>query len=100
MQVKITDPAKAELKKIYNYYRRLGNGKKGRQIRADVMKAALMLKQHPLMGPKEEHLEHLELDHRFVVVNPHYKVIYRIEQQVIFVTDVFDTRQNPGKIKP
>ncbi|MCO6490021.1 MAG: type II toxin-antitoxin system RelE/ParE family toxin [Phaeodactylibacter sp.] len=94
MKVKITDPAKAELKKIYDYHRRRGNGKKGRRVRREVMEAALILKQQPFMGQKEENLEYLGLGHRYVLVSPHYKVIYRIEGQVIYVTDVFDTRQD------
>lgn len=100
MKVKITDPAKAELKKIYGYHKRRGNGKKGRKIRSEVMEAALMLKQQPFMGQKEENLEHLGLGHRYVLISPHYKVIYRIEGQVIFVTDIFDTRQDLDKMNP
>ncbi|MCB0556299.1 MAG: type II toxin-antitoxin system RelE/ParE family toxin [Phaeodactylibacter sp.] len=100
MKVKITDPAKAELKSIYEYYRRLGKGKKGRAIRAAVVKAAMMLKEQPRMGQKETALEPLGLEHRHIVVKPHYKIIYRIEGAEIFITDVFDTRQDPDKMKP
>ena len=46
----------------------------------------------------EEYLRHLNLGHRRIVTD-HYKIIYRIEDQVIYITDIFDTRQNPGKMK-
>ena len=29
-----------------------------------------------------------------------YKIIYRIDQDVIYVTDIFDTHQHPDKILP
>ncbi len=51
------------------------------------------------MGQLEENLEHLEQEHRYVLVKSSYKVIYRIIDQTIYITDVFDTRQDPEKMK-
>lgn len=100
MKVKITDPAKEELKRIYSYHRRRGYGKKGRKIRKEVMKKAMGLRKYPYMGQKEEYLAHLGKGHRYILVEKRYKVIYRIEGQIIYVTDVFDTQQDESKMNP
>lgn len=47
MKVQITDPAKDQLKRIYHYHRRRGNGKKGREVRKDVLAKAKMLTKYP-----------------------------------------------------
>ena len=99
MKVQITDPAKEELKKIYNYYRRIGLGKIGRKIRKEVVSRTLVLKQQPNLGQIEENLKELDQGHRYLVVG-NYKVIYKIEGKIIYITDVFDTRQDPSNIKP
>lgn len=82
------------------YYRRKGNGKKGRKIRKDVVEKAMRLKDAPYMGQEEEHLMHLGLGHRYLPVKPFYKIIYLVIQPFIYITDIFDTRQDPQKMKP
>ena len=52
------------------------------------------------MGQQEENLKHLGKEHRYLFVKPVYKVIYRIEDQTIFITDIFDTRGNPKNMIP
>jgi len=100
MKVKITDPAKEQLKRIYQYYRRKGNGKKGRQVRKNVLDTAKLLQDNPYLGQEEEHLKHLGRSHRYVPVKPFYKMIYLVLKPIIFITDIFDTRQDPEKMKP
>ncbi len=100
MRIKITDPAKDQLKRIYHYFRRRGNGKKGRQVRKDVLAKAKLLKDHPMLGQEEDNLKHLGQGHRYVPIKPFYKMIYRIIKPVIYITDIFDTRQDVDKMKP
>lgn len=100
MKIKITDPAKDQLRKIYHYHRRKGNGHKGRQIRKDVLEKTKLLREFPKMGQEEDNLKHLDLGHRYVLVEPFYKIIYIIIEPVIYITDIFDTRQDPEKMKP
>lgn len=100
MKVKITDPAKDQLRRIYHYHRRSGNGKKGRQIRKNVLEKARLLKDFPEMGQEEDNLKHLGLGHRYIPIKPFYKIIYLIIKPIIYITDIFDTRQDPDKMKP
>jgi toxin ParE1/3/4 len=67
-------------------------------IRDQIMDAADTLLLQPMQGQEEPFLEHLGLGHRRIVVS-HYKIIYRVIGEYIYVTDIFDSRQNPGKMK-
>lgn len=33
------------------------------------------------------------------IIEGHYKIIYRVEGQAIYITDIFDSRQDPNKMK-
>ena len=68
------------------------------EIRDQILNQADTLLLQPLKGQKEPLLEYLELGHRRLVES-HYKIIYRIEGEYIYVTDIFDSRQDPYKMK-
>ena len=59
-------------------------------------KADTLVKQ-PLIGQKEPFLEHLGLGHRRLIVG-HCKIIYKVVDEYIYVTDIFDSRQDPDKM--
>ncbi|MEL7147074.1 MAG: hypothetical protein AAFO69_11945 [Bacteroidota bacterium] len=48
--------------------------------------------------PLEQSLDHLGLGHRRAIEG-HFKIVFLIEGAVIYITDIFDTRQDPRKIK-
>ena len=68
------------------------------QIRDKILNKADSLLLNPLKGQKESCLEHLSLDHRRIVES-HYKIIYRVTGEYIYITDIFDSRQDPDKMK-
>ena len=68
------------------------------QIRNQILDRADLLIKNPSSGRREVYLEHLGLNHRRVIIS-HYKIIYRVIDQKIYVTDIFDTRQDPQKMK-
>ncbi|MDX9847914.1 MAG: type II toxin-antitoxin system RelE/ParE family toxin [Tenuifilaceae bacterium] len=68
------------------------------EIRDEILDGADTLLMHPLQGQEEPLLEHLGLGHRRLVVS-HYKIIYRIIEESIYITDIFDSRQDPDKMK-
>lgn len=100
MKVQLTATARRRLQQIRDYHRRKGNAKRGRKITQTILARAKMLEEHPELGPVEEYLKELEQGHRRLLADPHYKIIYLIEDPSIFVTDIFDTRQDPEKMKP
>ena len=57
------------------------------------------LAKYPYRGQKELLLADLNLGHRRLVVG-RYKIIYKVEETCIYITDVFDTRQDPRHMLP
>lgn len=49
-------------------------------------------------GPIEKLLMQLNQEHRFII-RGNYKIIYKILNSTIYITDVFDTRQDPKELK-
>lgn len=99
MRVKLTDKAQNSLREIYEYYKEKQMGKVGRNIRAKVLQKAMKLKQFPYLGQVEDQIENEEFEYRYLVES-NYKIIYRVQTKdnLIFIHDIFDTRQNPSKM--
>jgi hypothetical protein len=52
----------------------------------------------PLSGTIEKLLLNMEEGHRYII-RGNYKIIYKIQNKKLFITDVFDTLQDPESIK-
>lgn len=54
----------------------------------------------PLIGQKETFLKHREIEYQYLIFK-NYKLIYSVdfEKEFIKIADIFDTRQNPIKLK-
>jgi toxin ParE1/3/4 len=50
-----------------------------------------------LSGSIETSLTDLKEEHRYVI-RGNYKIIYKIQHKNVFITDIFDIRQDPEKI--
>jgi len=68
------------------------------KIRKSIFDGTKSLIKQPLIGAVEENLIDLGQGHRYIVVD-NYKIIYRVIQLNIYITDIFDCRQNPQKMK-
>ncbi len=97
MRILITHQAKERLESIYEYYLALGYRRYGRQVQAAILKKTLLLKDFPFVGQEEETLKVLGLNYRYLVEG-HYKIVYRVENETIYIIDIFDTRQDPDKM--
>ena len=97
-QVIWTNFAISELKNIYLYYRMVATDKVADKIRKSIFDSTRHLSKQPLIGAVEDNLIDLKQGHRYLVVG-NYKIIYRIIHDNIYITDIFDCRQNPQKMK-
>ena len=68
------------------------------EIRNRILDAADTLPLQLQQGQKEPYLEHLFLEHRRLIEG-NYKIIYRVIGEYIYITDIFDSRQDPDKMK-
>lgn len=57
-----------------------------------------LLSQNPYMGPVEPLLLNRPGGYRGLCIHKHYKVIYRVEGNMIYVVDIWDTRQEPKRL--
>lgn len=72
--------------------------RKVKEIIRSLLNKTNSLVQNPHKGQLEEYLKHLSLGHRRIIEG-YVKVIYRVDGDKIYITDFFDTRQDPKKMK-
>lgn len=100
MKIKLTANARRRLQQIRDYHKENGDAAKGRRIGRKILTEAKKLEKHPELGQVETHLESEGKGHRYLLVKPLHKIIYLITLPFIIITDIFDTRQDPDKMKP
>jgi len=102
MELKIywTDFSKNELKNIFDYYKEKASINVARNLVLGITKEAEKLKKQPKIGQEEELLENDLREFRYLVFKS-YKIIYLVnmKKNQIEIFDIFDTRQNPIKMK-
>jgi len=98
MLLVVTEPAKLRLREIHDYYKEHVSIKIADKIKSGIIAKLKYIQANPLIGQEEEYLQELGLGHRRMVEG-NYKIIYRISEDIIYVTDIFDSRQNPSKMK-
>ena len=99
MKIIFTHFAQKRVQDIYNYYNSTISKQVAETITQRIFQSVKILKDNPNAGQIEEFLIELGLKHRRIVEG-NYKIIYRIHDDTIYITDIFDTRQNPKKILP
>ncbi|MEQ8424578.1 MAG: type II toxin-antitoxin system RelE/ParE family toxin [Cyclobacteriaceae bacterium] len=97
MKLVYTDQAIISLQQCLDFLPSETSPKTIKEIRDRILDKADKLLNNPHLGQIEEYLEHLGKSHRRVIEGS-YKIIYRIEGEIIYITDIFDSRQNPAKM--
>lgn len=97
MRLQVSEYAVARIEDIWDYYAEEASERVADKITNRIVDDIDWLLDHPRGGQYEPLLEHLGLGHRRKV-SGNYKIIYRIVDDLIFVSDVFDTRQDPGRM--
>lgn len=98
MEIEWTETAKKNVRKLYAFYTKIANEEVAREIVEPLFPFVKTLKNNPLIGQEEENLKHLNSGHRYLVLG-HNKIIYRLKNETVYITHVFDTRQRPAKLK-
>ena len=83
---------------IYRYYRDTASLKVAMKIKNDIFKSTMQLVEFPKSGQIETNLVNMNMEHRYIV-SGNYKIIYREVNEGILITDIFDSRQDPLKLK-
>lgn len=92
--------SESQLDEIYNYYEKEASSKIAMQIVTGIIRETDKLIKASFIGQEEELLKDRKNQYRYLV-SKNYKIIYWVDEQngFIKITDVFDTRQNPPKLK-
>lgn len=92
--------AESQLDEIFEYYKKEANPKVAKKLLKDLINESKKLIITPEIGQEEELLKHREIHYRYFLFK-NYKLIYSVDKEngFIKIADVFDTRQNPPKIK-
>jgi len=95
-----SDFAESELDKIFEYYVENASLRVAKNVINKIILEPNRIFSHPEITQVEELLLDRENHYRYLICD-NYKIIYSInsEKNFIMIADVFDTRQNPTKIK-
>lgn len=91
--------AEKQLDEIFEYYFRKVNVGLAKRIIGDLIKETDRLRITPFIGQLEPLLHNFSLEYRYLILG-NYKIIYTVDSEynLIKISDIFDTRQNPVKI--
>ena len=92
--------AEKQLDEIYDYYVENASKRVAKTILQNLLNTPNQLKLNPFIGQIENLLKGRIITYRYLIYKNH-KIIYSVDQEngLIKISDVFDTRQNPEKIK-
>ena len=99
LEIYWTDFSKKALKDIFDYYKIKASLKVAKTLALGITEESSKLKKQPTIGQVESLINDSE-DFRYLVFK-NYKIIYHIniKKKRVEILDVFDTRQNPIKLK-
>ncbi|MBK6892467.1 MAG: type II toxin-antitoxin system RelE/ParE family toxin [Flavobacteriales bacterium] len=98
MNVVLTVAARGRFREALKFSRGYMTAREARKVNAEVRKALRYLEGHPVWGATEDLMGGSRYRYRRIIVG-HIKIIYRVGRTIIHVTDIFDSRQDPGKMK-
>ena len=92
--------AEEKIDEIFEYHKKEVSLQIAKRLTSGLIEAAEILVNNPHIGQVEELLVEREEEYRYLL-HKNYKIIYFVDVKNGFVkiADVFDTRQNPIKIK-
>lgn len=92
--------AETQLDEIYKYYERKASSRIAKRLVKGIINEPKKLIKTPYLGQEEELLKERKNQYRYLVFK-NYKLIYSVDNEngFIKITDIFDTRQNPPKLK-
>jgi len=98
LNVILTETANKNLNNIFHYYKDIANEKVAQRIINKILDKTFLLELQPYSGQIEDLLAKRKFEFRYLVEG-NYKIIYRIDEPNVYITTVFDCRQNPVKMQ-
>ena len=95
-----SDFAERRIDEIFEYYKIEASSGIAKKLISNIINTTAILTESPHVGQIEELLLERSEKYRYLLYEK-YKIIYSVDMNTMFVkiVDIFDTRQNPVKIK-
>jgi len=98
LRVLWTNTASEHLKDVFNYYKTTANLTVARNIVKGIVQKTTSLSSQPRKGQREPLLTDRQKEYRYIVED-NYKIINWVELATVYIAAIFNTRQNPDKIR-
>jgi plasmid stabilization system protein ParE len=98
MTVEVTSQARLRLLEIWKRIAEDASPDRADMVEVRLLARARELRAHPHKGPPEPALAYRGQGHRFLLLG-RYKIIYLVAGEKVFVTDFFDTKQHPSRMR-
>lgn len=99
MVIKMQPRVRQQLRDIFDYHEEVAGKRTAYKITRQIRNTIYRLQTFPCLGIIESDIESSLFVYRSLVAHYNYKVIYRIEGEIIHITAIWDTRQHPLKLK-
>lgn len=93
------ESAREHLRKIFDYYYDNVSQQVAYSILRDTLDDIQGLENTPRKGAPEPLLKHRKVEYRRLVVRRRYKVIYFLVENEAHIVAIWDTKQNPRKLR-
>lgn len=95
-----SDFSETQLDEIFEYYEKKASVSVATKLVTGIIQESEKLIKASFIGQEEALLKEREIQYRYLVFK-NYKLIYSVDKKngFIKIADVFDTRQNPPKMK-
>lgn len=98
MKLSYTLPARQRLVEIEDYFSVHASPKVAAQLVDGLLDKAAGLLKHPKKGKPEKLLAHRGKGHRSLTAG-RFLIVYYVDDDTIHITDFFDTRQHPSRMR-
>jgi plasmid stabilization system protein ParE len=98
LTVEWTEPADKRLGEIFDYLKGVAGVRTAQKIVGRIGARPRILAANPQAGPREELLSGRPEEFRYLVEG-NYKIVYYATDEKVFVSAVFDCRQDPARLR-
>ena len=99
MRIEITPKARQQLLTITDYYAEWGGLRSVERLLDAIREKQERMRRYPESFPREPLLADRNIAYRSAIINDHYKMVYRIDLDIITISAFWDMRMHPVKLK-
>ena len=99
MRIEISPKARQHLLAITDYYAEWGGIRSVERLLSKIVEKQQKIQKYPQAFHPEPLLTDRKVEYRSVIINDYYKMVYRIDNDVITISAFWDMRMNPSKLK-